>query len=382
MLSTTKTRKVPAPAISLTGKRRHTHADKAQHNEPARQIATDARLRYVSDEDPGITRKQAGTSFIYLDAHGRRIRDRETLQRIASLAVPPAYTDVWISPHASGHIQATGRDARGRKQYRYHPRWREVRDGDKYSRMLAFGTALPRIRRRVARDLALPGMPRNKVLATLVRLLETTHIRVGNEEYRRANQSFGLTTLRNRHVEVKGSTLRFEFRGKGRKMHNVAVEDPRVARVVRKCLDIPGQQLFQYLDDEGRRHSIDSGDLNDYLHDVTGEDFTAKDFRTWAGTLLAARELRAGKPADNSTQLKRNIVEAIRRTAERLGNTAAICRKCYVHPEVLSSYINQNSVRFWKDMQSSRLSQRAEENALLGLLKSCGRAKSSHSRLH
>lgn len=313
------------PPVSLTGNPRR-RAGKQPPDTPAREISRGAGLRYVSDAEPGFTRKPAGTGFIYRDVDGRRIRDRETLLRMASLAIPPAYTDVWISPCENGHIQATGRDARGRKQFRYHPRWREIRDGDKYNRMLAFGTALPHIRLRVARDLALPGMPRNKILATLVRLLETTHIRVGNEEYRRTNHSFGLTTLRNRHVEIMGGTLRFEFKGKGGKPHSIAVADPRVARIVRQCLDIPGQQLFQYLDEEGRRHSVSSGDLNEYLHGIAGEEFTAKDFRTWAGTLLAARELRAADPAGSATQSKHNVVEAIRRTARHLG-TAAVQRK-------------------------------------------------------
>jgi DNA topoisomerase-1 len=343
--------------------------------------ALSARLHYVSDETPGFTRKREGSAFVYLDTEGRRIKSRTTLRRIAALAIPPAYTDVWISPHENSHIQATGRDARGRKQYRYHPRWREVRDDNKYSRMLAFGEALPKIRRHVARDLALPGMPLKKVLATLVRLLETTHIRVGNEEYRRTNQSFGLTTLRNRHVEVKGSTLRFEFKGKGGKLHNIAVEDPRVARIVRQCLEIPGQHLFQYLDAEGQRHSVTSSNLNDYLHDIAGEEFTAKDFRTWAGTLLAARELRSIEPAANATQAKQNVVDAIRRTAQRLGNTAAICKKCYVHPEVLRSYLNERSASFWKRRAGSQNSHRMEEKDLLKYLKAIHLAEKRLLRL-
>jgi DNA topoisomerase-1 len=248
--------------------------------------------------------------------------------------------------------------------------------------MLAFGKALPGIRRRVARDLALPGMPRNKVLATLVRLLETTHIRVGNEEYQRTNHSFGLTTLRNRHVEVRGRTLRFEFRGKGGKLHNIAIEDPRVARIVRQCQDIPGQHLFQYLDSEGRRHSVTSSHLNEYLHDIAGEEFTAKDFRTWAGTLLTARELRATDVAKSASQSKQNVVEAIRRTAQHLGNTPAICRQCYVHPEVLRSYLNENSAAFWKRDDFSRTSYRSEEKALLKFLRVCDRVEKRLLALH
>ena len=298
-----------------------------------------AGLRYVSETMPGLRRRRAGRGFTYVDAAGRRVRERETLRRIRALVIPPAWNDVWICGSPHGHIQAIGRDARGRKQYRYHGRWRQARDETKYTRMLAFARALPRIRARVAEDLARPGLRRDKVLATVVRLLETTLIRVGNEEYARTNRSFGLTTLRDRHVDVSGAELRFTFRGKGGKEHDVGVRDRGVARVVRRLQDLPGQELFQYVDESGERRAIDSGDVNAYLQIITGDDFTAKDFRTWAGTVLAALALRRLQAADSSTQAKRNIVRAIAETAGQLGNTPAVCRKCYVHPAVLDAYL-------------------------------------------
>jgi DNA topoisomerase-1 len=300
----------------------------------------DERLRYVSDQAPGWTRVRRGKSFAYLDTDGRRITDAATLARIAALAIPPAYRDVWICPLANGHLQATGRDARGRKQYRYHPRWRAVRDGAKFDRMLAFGRALPRIRRRVNRDLGLPGMPREKVLATVVRLLDATLIRVGNEEYARENGSFGLTTLRNRHVDVKGATLRFEFRGKSGIRHSVTMEDPRIARIVRQCLEIPGQELFQYLDDDGTRHAVDSADVNEWLRTAAGGEFTAKDFRTWHATVLALG-LLVGRDCASARRAKQSVVEVLKNVAGRLGNTPAVCRKSYVHPELLERFLAQ-----------------------------------------
>jgi DNA topoisomerase I len=308
------------------------------------RIATDpaesarlAGLRYVSETGPGIRRRRAGRGFVYLNGH-EPVRDATTLARIRSLVIPPAWRDVWICPAPSGHIQAVGRDARGRKQYRYHPRWRETRDETKYARMLAFARALPRIRARVATDLRRHGLPREKVLATVVRLLETTLMRVGNEEYARANKSFGLTTLRDRHVDVDGAAVRFEFRGKGGKEHAVGVRDPRVARIVRHLQDLPGQELFQYLDEDGTRRTVDSGDVNAYLREISGEDFTAKDFRTWAGTVLCALALAEIGLGDSERATRRNITRAIGRVAERLGNTPAISRKCYVHPGVLEAY--------------------------------------------
>lgn len=302
------------------------------------ESAEAAGLRYVSDSEPGISREPADDGFIYRSSTGRQISDGRTLKRIAGLAIPPAWTDVWICRRANGHLQATGRDARGRKQYRYHPRWREVRDETKYGRMVAFGEALPGLRERVAQDLARRGLPREKVLAALTRLLEATHIRVGNEEYARENRSYGLTTLRDRHVKVGASKLTFSFRGKAGKRHTVELHDRRLARIVQRCRDLPGQQLFQYIDEDGRRQSVGSGDVNAYLRDATGQPFTAKDFRTWTGTVLAARLLREAGPAASQREAKHNISEAIKATAEELGNTPSICRKCYVHPALLDAY--------------------------------------------
>jgi DNA topoisomerase-1 len=292
----------------------------------------------VSDTTPGIRRRRAGRGFTYLTPDGRTLRDRATLARIRSLAIPPAYTDVWICPIPNGHLQATGRDARGRKQYRYHPRWREVRDETKFGRMLTFSESLPRLRQRVEEDLARPGLPREKVLAAVVRLLECTGIRVGNEEYARSNRSFGLTTLRDHHVEISGSTMRFEFRGKSGKVHRVTLSDRRLARIVARCQAVPGAELFQYVDDEEGRVAIGSGDVNDYLRGITGDDFTAKDFRTWAGTLQAVAALEELGPAATEREAKSTILRAIDQVAERLNNTRAVCRKYYVHPAVLERY--------------------------------------------
>ena len=305
-----------------------------------REASRAAGLRYVSDEAPGIRRLRAGKSFTYKDADGKTVRDRAALKRIKSLAIPPAWTDVWICPIANGHLQATGRDQRGRKQYRYHPRWRQVRDEHKFSRMVAFGRALPRIRARVEEDLKRPGLGREKVLATVVRLLETTLIRVGNEEYVRANRSFGLTTMRDQHVEVEGTTISFEFRAKSGKMQAIKLKDRRLARIVKECSDLPGRELFQYIDDDGARRTIDSADVNEYLREIAGDEFTAKDFRTWAGTVLAALALQEFEAVDTQAAAKRNITQAIERVAAKLGNTPAICRKCYVHPEVIGCYLD------------------------------------------
>ncbi len=298
-----------------------------------------AGLRYVLDTAPGIRRKRAGKNFSYIEPDGRVIHDLETLRRIKSLAIPPAWTDVWISPDPHGHLQATGRDARGRKQYRYHPRWRQVRDTVKYDRMVAFGEALPRIRERTDRDLALPGMPRDKVLAAVVQLLEKTRMRVGNEEYRRENESFGLTTLRDAHVHVSDSTMRFEFRGKGGKCYRVKVTNRRLSRVIKHLQEIPGYELFQYLDENGVRRTIESQDVNDYLRKISGGDFTAKDFRTWAGSVMAASVLRTLEPCGSERQCKQKVSYAIQRVAEELGNTPAVCRKCYVHPTIIDAYV-------------------------------------------
>ncbi len=307
--------------------------------DPAK-LAKASHLRYVMDNSPGFTRKRNRNGFRYFDTQGRLIRQLEDLRRFKSLAIPPAWENVWISPMADSHLQATGRDARGRKQHRYHPRWREVRDQTKFDRMFAFGRVLPRLRRRLSSDLARPGLPRDKVLATVVKLLETTFIRVGNEEYARHNRSFGLTTMQTRHVKVTGAKIRFEFRGKSGKAFNLDLNDRRLAKIVNHCQDLPGQELFQYVDEEGQHRSISSSDVNDYLREVTREDFSAKDFRTWAGTVLAARALREIKRFDSMTHAKRNIVTAIEMVAKKLGNTRSVCRKCYIHPAVIDSYLD------------------------------------------
>jgi DNA topoisomerase I len=318
--------------------------------------AREAGLRYVHDAGPGIRRKSAGKGFSYVGLDGKPLRDPTELRRIKSLAIPPAWTDVWICPSPRGHIQATARDAKGRKQYRYHPRWREVRDETKYGRMIDFGQALPAIRARVEADLTLPGLPREKVLAMVVRLLETTLIRVGNEEYARENRSYGLTTLQTRHVRVDGSHLRFRFRGKSGKQHDIDVADRRLARILRQCQELPGQALFQYRDDDGEYQQVDSGDVNAYLRDISGQDFTAKDFRTWTGTVLAARALHEFERFDSDAQAKKNVVHAIERVAERLGNTRSVCRKCYVHPAVIDAYLEGSL--------AESLKQRAEQELI------------------
>lgn len=335
--------------------------------------ARTAGLRYVSDEQPGIRRRRAGRGFTYTGQDGTTIRDDEELRRIRSLAIPPAWTDVWICPSPRGHIQATGRDVRGRKQYRYHPRWREVRDEAKYGRMIEFGQALPTIRARAQADLGLRGLPRQKVLATVVQLLQETTIRVGNEEYAKRNASFGLTTMRDRHVEVEGSKIRFEFRGKGGKRHTVPVSDRRLARVVKQCQEIPGQELFQYLDEDGNRRSIDSADVNEYLREISGADFTAKDFRTWAGTVAAALALEEFEAFDSEAQAKSHVVRAIETVAETLGNTPAVSRKCYVHPAIIESYMDGSLLealrrRAEEELADSLRELRPEEAAILALL--------------
>jgi DNA topoisomerase-1 len=299
-----------------------------------------AGLTYASDLDPGVRRRKAGHGFNYLDAKGRPISDEATLDRIRKLVIPPAWTDVWISPDPRGHIQATGRDARGRKQYRYHPRWRQVRDGGKYDRLIAFGRALPKLRRRVEHDLAHRGLPREKVLAAVVRLMEITLIRVGNEEYARANKSFGLTTLRDRHATIGATGAVFEFRGKSGKVHRTSFRDRRLARIVKACQDLPGQRLFQYVDDEGQRHAVESADINTYLREAMGEDFSAKDFRTWAGTVAAARALVVlPECAVGDGAAKHNLNTCVKAVAGLLGNTPAVCRAAYIHPAVLEAYL-------------------------------------------
>ena len=304
-----------------------------------RAAAREAGLRYASDDRPGISRRRSGRGFSYRRPDGSTIRDRETLARIRALAIPPAWTDVWICTQPNGHLQASGRDARGRKQYRYHRRWHEHRGEDKFARMLAFAEALPRIRARCDKDLERRGVPREKVLAAVVRLLELTLIRVGNDEYARLNRSFGLTTLRDRHARVDGTSIRFRFRGKSGKQHEVDLRDRRLSSVVRRCQELPGQELFQYVDEDGEVRDVTSDDVNEYLREASGERFTAKDFRTWAGTVLAYRALVALQPVDGERAARKAVVEAMRTTAERLGNTPAVARGSYVHPAVLDAYL-------------------------------------------
>ena len=334
--------------------------------------AKQAGLRYVSDAAAGIRRVKAGAGFKYVGPGGKPVKDQATLKRIRSLVIPPAWTDVWICTEPLGHIQAVGRDQRGRKQYRYHPRWREVRDETKYEKMIAFVRALPHIRRRVRADLAKPGLPREKVLAAVVRLLETTLIRVGNEEYAEQNNSYGLTTLQDRHAKINGGTVRFRFRGKSGVPHEVDLDDPRLARIVRQCQDLPGAELLQYVDDDGNVRDIGSADVNDYLREITGQDFTAKDFRTWAGTVLAARALQEFESVDSQAKRKKNIVAAIENVAKKLGNTRAVCRKCYIHPAVLDSYLEGSLLetlsRELKRMAKPIEHLRPEEAAVMVLL--------------
>lgn len=337
------------------------------------EAAQEAGLRYVSDQQPGYTRRRKGDDFEYLDLEGKPIQDEQRLLRIKRLAIPPAYTDVWICPMANGHIQATGRDARRRKQYRYHERWREVRDENKYEKMALFGETLPKIRKRVEADLSLPGLPRNKVLATVVHLLEQTFIRVGNEEYARENKSFGLTTMQDRHVEVNGSKLTFQFRGKSGIKHEVDVKDRRIAKIISKLQDLPGQDLFQYLDENGERCNISSQDVNDYLREITGQEFSAKDFRTWAGTVLAAIALNHVGAFETKKQAKANIKTAITAVSKLLGNTPAICRKCYVHPAVFESYLSGAAIEGLKQkteeaLESDKIDLRSGETAILKFL--------------
>src|SRR6201994_4930474 len=303
------------------------------------ESAREAGLRYVSDAKPGIRRLGAPKRFRYAGVDGKPVRDKATLARIKSIVIPPAWTEVWICPTANGHLQATGRDARGRKQSRYHPKWREVRDENKYERMVHFAAALPGIRERVKKDLAHPGLTREKVLATIVSVMEQTHIRVGNEEYAKTNKSYGLTTMRNKHVRVDGSEITFDFQGKSRVHHTIELHDRRLARVIKQCSDLPGYELFQYLDENGEHHAIDSNDVNEYLREITGQHFTAKDFRTWAGSVLACDLLREFGPSETATEAKKNVVEAIKQVAAKLGNTPSVCRKCYVHPAVLEAYL-------------------------------------------
>jgi DNA topoisomerase-1 len=334
--------------------------------------AEEAGLRYLTDDVPGVRRRRAGKGFVYIGPGGRRITDADRIAWYKGLAIPPAWTDVWISPIRSGHLQATGRDARGRKQYRYHPRWRAVRDEAKYGRLIEFARALPRIRQRTDRDLRRRGLPREKVLALVVRLLETTLIRVGNEEYARDNDSYGLATMLDRHVTGYGSGLRFTFKGKSGKEHEVRVRDRRLARLVAQVQELPGQELFQYLETDDRRQSIDSGAVNDYLREISGDDFTAKDFRTWAGTVAASMALREFLEIDDEAGRRKAVVRAIETVAAQLGNTPTVCRACYVHPDVVEAFLDGTMVEALsgraRGAGRGTHALRPEEAAVLGLL--------------
>jgi DNA topoisomerase-1 len=339
------------------------------------EAARAAHLRYVSDSRPGIRRRAAGTGFCYIEAEDTPVEDEAVLARIRSLAIPPAWTEVWICRLSHGHLQASGRDARGRKQYRYHARWRKIRDENKFDRMLQFGAALPRIRERVEEDLRPGRLTREKVLAIVVRLLEATLIRVGNEEYARTNKSFGLTTLKGRHVKINGAKILFRFRGKSGKEHQITLANRKLARLVRSCQELPGQDLFQFIDEEGQPQPIDSGDVNEYLRQIAAEDFTAKDFRTWAGTLLAAHRLDEHSSLQSPGSGKAACVSTVAEVAARLGNTPAICRKCYVHPQVLEAFVDEHKRALWKKAfaeagERARLSR--HEVALLRYLGALG----------
>ena len=341
------------------------------------EVAQEAGLRYVSDARPGITRRRVGRGFSYRDQTGEPLHHEAHRARIRSLAIPPAWTDVWISRLANGHLQATGRDARGRKQYRYHARWRSVRDEDKFDRTISFAMALPTIRKAVAKDIQRAGLPRQKALAAVVRLLETTFIRVGNTEYARDNDSFGLTTMRNKHAAVEGTRLTFRFKGKSGRTHRVELRDRRLANIVRRCQEIPGQELFAYLDDDDVPHDVTSDDVNAYLREISGQDFTAKDFRTWAGTVLAAQALRAVKAAgQDGAPSKKGVARAIEEVARSLGNTPTVCRQCYVHPAIIDAYLDGTMVRAARQRVEEELARDTpgsiidtEERAVLRLLR-------------
>ncbi len=330
--------------------------------------AEEAGLHYTTDTQPGLRRARRGSGFVYLNGSNRKVRDRATLKRIEALRIPPAWSDVWICPSPTGHLQATGRDARGRKQYRYHERWTAARDALKYDRMIEFANALPRIRRRIRRDMRRDGLPREKVLATIVYLMDRTSIRIGNEEYTRDNGSFGMATLRDHHVDVRGSQMRFRFRGKSGKIQEIELEDKRVAKIVRRCSDLPGQELFQYLDDSQQVCDVSSRDINEYIREISGKNFTAKDFRTWAGTAIAFEVLSVRVEVKSQRVAKRNIVKALDCVAERLGNTRAVCRKSYVHPGLLEAYLVWGSFKL-EARNVSRSGLSAIEASLAGLFR-------------
>jgi DNA topoisomerase I len=363
----------PSASRKRSRPRRRTRAEILDLPSDPVESAEEAGLRYISDAGPGIRRRRSGRGFSYIGTDGQRIREARLVERIRALAIPPAWEDVWISPTRRGHIQATGRDARGRKQYRYHPRWHSVRDEVKYGRMLAFAEALPAIRERTDADLRRQGLPREKVLAAVVRLLEQTMIRVGNDEYARDNESYGLTTMEDEHAEVSNRRIVFRYRGKSGKEHEATLDHPRLARIVRRCQELPGQQLFQYEADDGSSRDIDSTDVNAYLREITGEDFTAKDFRTWAGTVLACMALQEFKRFESDAEAKTNVVAAVKRVAELLGNTPAVCRSSYIHPDILDSYLDGSMLEALRRRAADKLEEtghelRPEEAAALGLL--------------
>lgn len=333
------------------------------------KVTQKAGLRYVSDRQPGIRRQKAGRGFSYIDIDGQRIRDRAERERLKSLAIPPSWTEVWICPDPNGHLQATGRDAKGRKQYRYHPEWRKLRSLAKFDRLVPFGTALSVIREQTDAHLRMHGLPREKVLALVVHLLEDTLIRVGNQEYAKRNRSYGLTTLRDRHIDISGSTVQFEFTGKSGIQHQIELKDRRLANIIKRCSGLPGYTVFQYLDENGERQQIDSGEVNEYLQHITGEDFTSKEFRTWAGTVFAAQELKALGLESSETQAKKHVVQAVKATAKQLGNRPATCRKYYVHPGIIETYLDGSLLSLMeKAERHSDLRLDDHEQAVLAVL--------------
>lgn len=337
------------------------------------EVAEAAGLRYVSDEDPGFSRKEQAKSFIYLDKNGNKLTEARHINRIEALVIPPAWTDVWICPYSNGHIQATGRDAKGRKQYIYHADWEAIRNTNKFNLMIRFGETLPLIRQRVEEDLRKRTLSREKVIAILVRLLEETLIRIGNHEYAKQNDSYGLTTLRNKHMEVEGSKVKFIFKGKSGKQWEVDIENKRLAKLIRQCQELPGQHLFQYLDEEGNRQTVDSADVNNYLKEIIEQDFTAKDFRTWGGTVRAAKELYDLGPAEAEKDKQKNVVQAIKKVSAALNNTPSVCRKYYIHPEIISAYMDnslfENMEKASKSRDNSQFGLNTEETAVLNILK-------------
>lgn len=351
--------------------------DKAENcaTRDAIEAAETAGLLYVTDAAPGIQRKRHGKHFRYLGLDGKTLQQEAELERIKALKIPPAWNNVWICPQSQGHLQATGRDAKGRKQYRYHDRWREVRDEAKYDQLIPFGECLPHLRQQVDMDLDMSGLSQARVLATIIRLLDITLIRVGNEEYAQSNHSYGLTTLRNRHASIQGDTIHLHFQGKRGLKHTVDIHDKELARIVKRCRDLPGQELFQYIDHDGSKHSVNSSDVNDYLRAITGQDFTAKDFRTWGGTVVVMHTLRELGDFTQESQAKKHISQAIQTAAQHLGNTSAICRKCYVHPGLLTAYLD-GSLLTYLNTHPRRVKQGADwelhpdEALLLAFLRS------------